>query len=109
MLYNYMYPLIIEEYNLFHEFSSSVVPRQNPNYKLLGLGVGFEPEGREGQVLLLLRRSSSGSELRVPRSRVTWENLGKLNTRRAAAFWINCSGLTAQTGSPGNNVILVKQ
>jgi len=31
---------------------------------------------------------------------VTWENNGKLNTRRAAAFWKLCKDLIVEPGSP---------
>ena len=29
---------------------------------------------------------------------VKWEDLGRLNTRRAAAFWIRCKGLILEAG-----------
>jgi len=35
-------------------------------------------------------RSITGSQWK---REVTWENFGKLNTRRAAAFWMRCKGL----------------
>ena len=39
----------------------------------------------------------------VWRSGVTWEILGRLNTRWPAAFWISCRDFKAQAGSPTNS------
>src|SRR4029434_3151993 len=45
-------------------------------------------------------RAATGSQWRSMSSGVTCALLGWLNTRRAAAFWIICSGFTTQAGRP---------
>ena len=39
----------------------------------------------------------------VPEEGTTWENLGRLNTRCATAFWMRCKGLIAVAGSPARS------
>ena len=34
---------------------------------------------------------------------VKWENLGRLNTRCATAFWIRCKALIMEAGSPARS------
>src|SRR4029434_888483 len=43
-------------------------------------------------------RAATGSQWSSMSSGVTCALFGWLNTRRAAAFWINCSGFTTQAG-----------
>src|SRR4029434_5893598 len=43
-------------------------------------------------------RAATGSQWSSMSSRVTCALFGWLNTRRAAAFWIICSGFTTQAG-----------
>jgi len=47
-----------------------------------------------------LMQAITGSQWRSRKKGVTWENFGKLNTRRAAAFWVRCKGLIVEAGSP---------
>jgi len=42
----------------------------------------------------------NGSQWRSWKRGATWENLFKLNTRRAAVFWMRCKGLIVEAGSP---------
>src|SRR4029434_5683864 len=49
---------------------------------------------------LNLMRAATGSQWRSIRSGVMCALFGWLNTRRAAAFWIICSGFTTQAGRP---------
>jgi len=48
----------------------------------------------------VLNATITGSQWRLRKRGVTWENFGKLNTRRAAAFWMRCKGLIVEAGSP---------
>ena len=41
--------------------------------------------------------------MEVPEEGVTWENFGRLNTRRAATFWMRYKGLIAEAGSPARS------
>ena len=52
-----------------------------------GFAVPFTARKVSTRVLNLIR-AVMGSQWREMRSRVTWERLGRLKTRRAAAFWI---------------------
>ena len=55
-------------------------------------------------VVLNLMQTATGSQWRSRRRRgVTWENLGRLKTRRAAAFWICCSSFVAEAGGPAKS------
>ena len=36
-------------------------------------------------------------------SKVTWENLGRLNMRCSATFWIRCNGLITEAGTPARS------
>ena len=43
--------------------------------------------------------AATGSQWRSRRRGVMWENLGRLKTRHAAAFWIHCNGLVVEAVS----------
>src|SRR4029434_14693 len=51
-------------------------------------------------------RPVTGSQWSSMSSAVTCALFGWLNTRRAAAFWIICSGFTTQAGRPIRRVLL---
>ena len=51
-------------------------------------------------IVLNQKRAATGSQWRSWRRGVTWENLGRLKTRRAAAFWLCCNSWVAEAGSP---------
>ena len=53
--------------------------------------------------MLNLMQAATGSQLRLQKTGVTWENFGRLNTSRAAVFWICCKGLIAVAGSPARS------
>ena len=52
--------------------------------------------------VLNLMRAITGSQWRSMSSRVVCVYLGALKIRRAAAFWISCSGLMADAGRPAS-------
>ena len=52
--------------------------------------------------VLNLMRAITGSQWRSVSSRVVCVYLGALKIRRAAAFWISCSGLMADAGRPAS-------
>ena len=58
-------------------------------------------------IVLNWMRAATGSQWRSWRSRVTEENLGRLKTRHAAAFWICCNGLVAVAGSRSQEQVAV--
>jgi len=45
-------------------------------------------------------REITGSQWRSRKRGVMWENFGKLNNRRAAAFWMRFKGLIVEARSP---------
>ncbi|KAK0137198.1 Vacuolar protein sorting-associated protein 54 [Merluccius polli] len=51
-------------------------------------------------------RWAEGASGGQKRGGVTWENFGRLNTSRAAAFWMCCKGLNAEAGSPARTSLL---
>ena len=52
--------------------------------------------------VLNLMRAITGNQWRSVSSGVVCVYLGMLNIRRAAAFWISCSGLMADVGRPAS-------
>ena len=54
-------------------------------------------------IVLNLMQAATGSQGRSRKRGVTWENFGRLNTSRAAAFWMCCKGLIAEAGSPARS------
>ena len=52
--------------------------------------------------VLNLMRAITGSQWRSVSSRVVCVYLGALKIRRAAGFWISCSGLMADAGRPAS-------
>jgi len=67
----------------------------------LWVGRGSSIDSLVGQYQCLESNASDYREpVEVAQKEVSWENFGKLNTRRAAAFWMCCKSLIAEAGSP---------
>jgi len=54
---------------------------------------------------LSLMQAATGNQCHFVRRGVTCALFGSLKTTLAAAFWINCRGLTEQTGRPARRAL----
>jgi len=71
----------------------------------LEVGRDSSADSHEGQYQCLESNASDYREpVEVTEEGFTWENLDKLNTRRAAAFWMRCKGLITQGVQPGEEL-----